>query len=1061
MNRKLKSALLTTTGLLLLSRAAAALDVSYPANDPWLKFHILPVGESVTVGEGTFKSQYVMNQTEVSAFEKGTEFWNTYLRSVSVPGSPIPIVVAPIDENDDNAAAVSTPIPAGQQYAGMTELSASVLYGYRNYRYTGGYAALIMVDRPETPGLSWGTDPILTLPKNDMKLSLPSIIAHELFHALGVYSTAEYDDIGDPYPEEKGYGLSKFGDTLSTWDTLLRDVNHRRPDETNKIIVTKADETSDDCTTNGPCFVTLGDGSGPGDNRPNAAVWSGEFPTHGGVYLTGDNILDVLRSGVGDDIAGVVKIRVPTDGPELYVPGLPVNTWEKDYNDDDNPLRGIHYNAELSHIELQNSLMSHQNYRNWGTFMEAELALLQDLGYDLDRRNFYGFSFYRDNMEGENDSPFYARENGQYIVGKPNTSPWGIGFHLYGSGNTLTQTADLLADGFSGIGVRVDGSGNTLNVDPSVRITANGEYGHGILFSYGKEQSLVLRGNVEATGDHGKAVAFDFGDNMLSNRTEYRGSYIRASFDGDDWEKEGLLPELTGALITVADITGSVTGSEAAVYIGPSAYVENINIMKGASINGDIVSDWKPVTNQAMITHANPDTLRTTLTFGDTPGEDGIHTGNADATFNATVKGNISGRESLDMVLTGGKLTVTGNIDVHSLETADDTVLSLTVSGTAKARPVVRADSIDIGGALTYTFDPTLYGLNAGDVLTILNAEDAIDWLETDETFSLESIFDYYKFEYSYNQEAGTLGLKVTSAQSKAAGAQSSNAMTTSVISAVGNKIMGRLNAGSSIGGGRSFVKGQSGGDTFKETGMWGKALYTHAHNSGNNPFKADIVGGVIGLDGKVSDSTTLGIAVAYSKTNGKAGRTEADAETYAGYLYGKIEGKNGWSYNLAAGYGSSRFDVDNTPKFDVKFANAQAYADYDFGKGFVAEGGVRYVFARQDEYTVGATTFKAKDTNTLTGVLGGRYVYESGRFGMQANLAAVYDFISDEATVRATSRGTSMFVNGGRLHRVGGEAGVAATYRTKTWEFELGYDAQIRKDYNDQTVSLKAGYRF
>lgn len=1056
MNRKLKSALLTTTGLLLLSRAAAALDVSYPANDPWLKFHILPVGESVTVGEGTFKSQYVINQAEVSAFEKGTEFWNTYLRSVSVPGSPIPIVVAPIDENDDNAAAVSTPIPARQQYAGMTELSASVLYGYRNYRYTGGYAALVMVDRPETPGLSWGTDPILTLPKNDMTPSLPSIIAHELFHALGVYSTAKYDEIGDPYPEEKGYGLSKFGDTLSKWDTLLRDANGDEAVAGQEIITKDGTQV---CSTSS-CFITLGAGADPEDHSPEPAVWSGEFPTHGGVYLTGDNILDVLRSGVDGDVA----IHVPTDAenPALTVPGLPVNTWEKDYNDDDNPLRGIHYNAELSHIELQNSLMSHQNYRNWGTFMEAELALLQDLGYDLDRRNFYGFSFYRDNMEGENDSPFYARENGQYIVGKPNTTSWGIGFHLYGSGNTLTQTADLLADGFSGIGVRVDGSGNTLNVDPSVRITANGEYGHGILFSYGKEQNLVLRGNVEATGDHGKAVAFDFGDNMLSNRTEYRGSYIRASIDDDDdWEKEELLPELTGALITVADITGAVTGSEAAVYIGPSAYVENINIMKGASINGDIVSDWKPVTNQAMITHANPDTLRTTLTFGYTPDADGVYTPAPDAAFDSTVKGDISGRESLEMVLAGGKLTVTGGIDVRTLETEEDTVLSLTVSNTTKSRPVVRADSIDIGGALTYTFDPTLYGLNAGDVLTILNANEDIDWLETDETFSLESIFDYYKFEYSYNQEAGTLGLKVTSAQSKTAGAQSSNAMTTSVISAVGNKIMGRLNAGSSIGGGRAFVRGQSGGDTFKETGMWGKALYTHAHKSGDNPFKADIVGGVIGLDGKVSDSTTLGIAVAYSKTNGKAGRTEADAETYAGYLYGKIEGRNGWSYNLAAGYGSSRFDVDNTPKFDVKFANAQAYADYAFGKGFVAEGGVRYVFARQDEYTVGATTFKAKDTNTLTGVLGGRYVYESGRFGVQANLAAVYDFISDEATVRATSRGTSMFVNGGRLHRVGGEAGVAATYRTKAWEFEVGYDAQIRKDYNDQTVSLKAGYRF
>lgn len=1028
-----------------------------------------------------------MNQAEISTLEKGAEFWNTYLRSGSASRSLIPIVVIPIDENDDNAAAISLPIPDGEDedLTGKTELAASVIYGYRNYRYNGGYAALIMVDRPEKPGVSWATGPILTLPKNGMEMNLSSTIAHELFHALGVASSAEYGD-REGFPENLGYGFNSFGETLTKWDTLLRDTNDN-PANPDQMIVTQGQlavpEIDEYCNgEDGPCFVTNGNGVGAPQYPPEQEDWdtpanwgdtedaATDYPTYGGVYLTGDNILEVLRSGVSDDIAGAVAIHTPTDEPDVTVPGLPVNTWEDDYNDDDHPEYGLHYNAEFSHIELQNSLMSHQNYRNWGTFMEAELALLQDLGYELDRRNFYGFSIYRDNMEGENKNSFYARENGQYVTGKPNMSPWGIGLHIYGSENNITQTADLLADGFSGIGVRVDGSKNTLTIDSDTKITANGEYGHGVLFSYGKKQKLVLRGSIEASGNQGKAVAFDFGDNMLSNATEYRGSYIRTKIGelSGDWVDIGLLNELNGELITYADITGSVTGSKAAVYIGPSAYVKNINIMSGASINGNIVSDWKPVTNEALLDAANApasNMLMTALTFGYTPDGNGVKTAAPDASFNATVNGDVRGSESLNMSLKGGRLAVTGNIDVHSLATEADTILSLTVAGTAKTLPVVRADTITVNGTLAYTFDPLLSGLNTGDVLTVLNAETTLTWAETSESFSIESVLDYYKFDYVYNQTAGTLGLKVSSAQSKQAGTQSSHAITTSVIGAIGNKIMGRLSGSTASVRGNyysgSVVKGHSGGDVFEESSIWGKALYTHAHKSGDNAFKADIYGGVIGLDGELSDEVTLGIAAAYSKTDGEAGQTDAAANTYAAYLYGKYEQTERLSYNLAAGYGVSRFDVDNTPRFDVQFANVQGYVDYDLGKGFTAEGGVRYVFAHQDEYKTGTTTFNAEDTDTLTGVLGGRYTYNTRRFGIQMNLAAIYDFISDKSAFRATNNGASLYVAGERLHRFGGEAGIAATFRTGAWEFELGYDAQVRKDYNDQTVSLKAGYRF
>ena len=356
-----------------------------------------------------------------------------------------------------------------------------------------------------------------------------------------------------------------------------------------------------------------------------------------GVYFIGKNVNEVLN--------GALK-------------GVPVNGTE--------PGNGF----ELSHLELAHSMMSHQNYRNYVTLMEAEMAVFQDIGYKIDRRNFYGSSEYRNGQNYTNTNPFYARnaEGTAYIIGKPNTATLGVGFHLYGSNNTITQGADLLADGRGGTGIRADGSGNTIKIPASTRITANGDHGTGILMSYGKGNTIISQGTIEATGNGGKAVAFDFGLNMLGDTEESRGSYIytqgstvynpSASTDTD-------ITNLAGSLVNSFDLSGSLEGRYASIYIANNALVSNINVLKGASIKGDIISEWDPEDTRIQATSGTD--LYTHLNFGYGVNADGTSTGSGDSSFAMTLEGSIAGYKSLKINHAAGTLNIEGTVAAYDL----------------------------------------------------------------------------------------------------------------------------------------------------------------------------------------------------------------------------------------------------------------------------------------------------------------------------------------------------------------------------------------------------------
>ncbi|CAI1835856.1 Extracellular serine protease precursor [Serratia proteamaculans] len=395
-------------------------------------------------------------------------------------------------------------------------------------------------------------------------------------------------------------GVTQFGPTQGSWSSHLFDDNGN-PAQPGQAILCKGCEGPDD-----PSGFDVRKDQG---------------------YFAGNHVKEVLEGAM---------------------PGVPVRILDVfgDLDDD-----------YMSHIELDRSLMSHQNYRNYTSMMEAELALLQDMGYDIDRRNFFGRSVYGSGLDVVNQQGYFARnaDGSDYIGGQANTAARGVGLHIYGSNNRIEQRGDLLANGVAAAGIRIDGAGNTLSIAPGTRVQANGDYGTGLLVAYGDRHNIIQRGSLEALGKEGIAARLDFGNNMLGNDAEYRGSYIW-QWGGLDLSKYRAAP-----LVSNFDITGSLKGSKAAIYQSDNALAGAINVMRGADIQGDIISDYAQwdENNQARLTR---------LTFGLQPDELGQVTAVADSGFEFTYNGNIRGKDNFALVAEGGKTTLNGAHQVYSVD---------------------------------------------------------------------------------------------------------------------------------------------------------------------------------------------------------------------------------------------------------------------------------------------------------------------------------------------------------------------------------------------------------
>ncbi len=493
------------------------------------------------------KSLHTLSSWQKDSLLFAISYWDDLLRRSDKPDNPA--IFATIMDDDENASAGG--IPCTVRIGGeKTIVRAPNRIINHNREINDTIAASVEIGSKLFPVGQQSSDFKTPLPQG-RNINLAATMTHEIGHAMGISTDNE---------QEKEDAIFQFDEDRSAFDSHLYDWRGQKAEPGMKIRTIGHKEAT------GTYFDLPGYWGGKGMKLP---------------YFSGPHVLEVL-----DGAKLTVYDTFGKKTGQQPVPGLPINGNEAQDSDDKD-------DADLAHIELRNSLMSHQQWRNYVSFMEAELALLQDIGYRIDRRDYYGRSIYGDGGSIVNTAPFFARnaEGTAYVDGTFNRRMFGVGLHVYGSGNAVRQEAPLLTKGIAGVGIRVDGSGNSVTVGRGTRVWADGLNGNGILVSYGKNHRVTIENgaSVRALGEGGIGAAFDFGSNMMGLSSGGRASWAAQTAEE---KQDASSVDVNGPLVSEFTVRGELAGSDAAIRIGSGAFVRKIRIGEGASVSGDIVSDW-------------------------------------------------------------------------------------------------------------------------------------------------------------------------------------------------------------------------------------------------------------------------------------------------------------------------------------------------------------------------------------------------------------------------------------------------------------------------------------
>lgn len=355
-------------------------------------------------------------------------------------------------------------------------------------------------------------------------------------------------------------------------------------------------------------------------------------------------------------------------------------------------------------------------FRNLTGWSPAEQAILDDM-VDFFSGNSY-------NVGGGFGSAFYT--DGTRIAGLggfTSADDYSYGLFLAGDNQIVNIAGNFNQTGIFGTGIRYAGRdfapvGNTVRVLAASTINVNGRGGIGVLGSSGARNRLLINGGVNATGVNGRGIVVDFGQFTIPNNVG-PDSQINAFTMGAD-------------TFTDIDISGTLNATTNAIEIGDTATVQEINIMNGAMITGDILSN--AFTGQGLV-------ARPTITLGRLANAAGPNIGFAsnapDAAFTFNYAGDIGGTNPVDVNQFAGMTNQTGSWLVN------DVIIQaglFAVNGDVTANSVTINNGATLGGAGDVNSNVLVNGdLAAGNSIDELTINGNLTTTNT-ATFQVEAV---------------------------------------------------------------------------------------------------------------------------------------------------------------------------------------------------------------------------------------------------------------------------------------------------------------------------------
>jgi outer membrane autotransporter protein len=665
------------------------------------------------------------------------------------------------------------------------------------------------------------------------------------------------------------------------------------------------------------------------------------------------------------------------------------------------------------------------------------------------------------------------------VLDRNNADPVTIGGKLLNSGT-------IRATGEGAWGIEVETPTAPLRIENSGLLSANGDGARGVLVLEGTLDYILNTGTIEGMGTNAGAFEFSGATFAQNSATGARGIVNRGIIRAD------------GTAISV-DTADQVSTFEINQQAGEIRSNSGIAIDAGnlATLN------WTGGTIIGDVLNLNAVNIDGQAAF-------------SGSRIIAPVSVN-SGSLNLSApgtAITGNLNVASGaGIDMHLADSVVPTTPYLTVNGTANFAQASKLTVSANPGDFASTHDGTQYTLlQATSVqdngLSVASASSLLDVLSYSSDAQTVKAVVAVKSNQQVQQDLAAVGASaasVTAVNTFKNGVLSklsaddqvfqalANAGTAQQLAKIGDQLKPDVNrgaldvalSGQTVVNGAIFNRLTDQRESHQVGGVWVQGLSSNMDQDGrggDNGYSANSSGMAVGVDGRLNDTTILGVAYSYLNSNIHSDLgNKTDVEGHALSLYGNWALQN-WFADGSLSYGhnendSKRHIAGTTAKgsYDSNVLSASVIGGYSFkpSQAVVIEPRVaaRYSNVRMDGYDEkgSSAALSTRSQRYEVGEVGagvrlaGHLPMGAGSLQPEATLMAYHDLMGDRVaqTSSFVAGGSAFTVTGASVARDSYEASVGVNYNVSDFSVGASYTRQARSGFDADGVMLKARYAF